>query len=59
MRDPWEPYAATYCGDGVYAWRDAYNTLWLATARGFDWHTIALERETFAAVIQFAERHED
>jgi len=41
-----------YIGDGVYASFDGYQ-IWLTTERDGRTHSIALEAETFDALIQY------
>lgn len=46
----------TYIGDGVYVMRDDIQ-MWLATMRGDKRVEIALDRDTYASLQQFAETH--
>jgi hypothetical protein len=43
-----------YLGDGVYAHLDAAGQIWLRTERDNGWHELALDVDTFRALIRYA-----
>lgn len=53
LNEPWtRDQNPRYLGDGVYAWDEGYY-IWIGTQRDNGWETIALDTNTFQALINY------